>query len=162
MSTQNVNVARFARNVEWDFFYDFQTPWWSSTKSGTQQRSTKLTEDLKLDRKLHWLQYLIKVYDFEPKMHFEAKKENFVIKMYWKNSLPPPFSKDKWRGKAESRPEYICISKTFYRILPSAFSSHSVSKVHFLFKNYKFLKSLENGQFLFLCQKNCLFLAVKY
>ena len=21
----NVNVARFARNVEWDFFYDFQT-----------------------------------------------------------------------------------------------------------------------------------------
>ena len=25
--TQNVNVARFARNVEWDFFCDFQTPW---------------------------------------------------------------------------------------------------------------------------------------
>ena len=25
--TQNVNVARFARNVEWDFFYDFQTLW---------------------------------------------------------------------------------------------------------------------------------------
>ena len=23
---QNVNVARFARNVEWDFFCDFQTP----------------------------------------------------------------------------------------------------------------------------------------
>ena len=21
--TQNVNVARFARNIEWDFFYDF-------------------------------------------------------------------------------------------------------------------------------------------
>ena len=29
---------------------------------------------------------------------------------------------------------------------------HSVSKVHFLFKNYKFLKSLKNGQFLFLCK----------
>ena len=27
MSTQNVNVACFARNVEWDFFCDFQTPW---------------------------------------------------------------------------------------------------------------------------------------
>ena len=26
MSTQNVNVARFARIVEWDFFCDFQTP----------------------------------------------------------------------------------------------------------------------------------------
>ena len=25
--TQNVNVARFARNVEWDFFCGFQTPW---------------------------------------------------------------------------------------------------------------------------------------
>ena len=27
LSTQNVNVARFARNVEWDFFCDFQTQW---------------------------------------------------------------------------------------------------------------------------------------
>ena len=27
LSTQYVNVARFARNVEWDFFCDFQTPW---------------------------------------------------------------------------------------------------------------------------------------
>ena len=26
MSTQNVNVSRFAHNVEWDFFCDFQTP----------------------------------------------------------------------------------------------------------------------------------------
>ena len=26
LSTQNVNVARFARNVEWYFFCDFQTP----------------------------------------------------------------------------------------------------------------------------------------
>ena len=26
MSIQNVNVARFAGNVEWDFFCDFQTP----------------------------------------------------------------------------------------------------------------------------------------
>ena len=25
LSTQNVNLARFARNVEWDFFCDFQT-----------------------------------------------------------------------------------------------------------------------------------------
>ena len=27
LTTQNVNVARFAHNVEWDFVYDFQTPW---------------------------------------------------------------------------------------------------------------------------------------
>ena len=27
LSTPNVNVARYARNVEWDFFCDFQTPW---------------------------------------------------------------------------------------------------------------------------------------
>ena len=25
LSTQNVNIARFARNVEWDILYDFQT-----------------------------------------------------------------------------------------------------------------------------------------
>ena len=25
LATQNVNVARFARNVDWDFFCDFQT-----------------------------------------------------------------------------------------------------------------------------------------
>ena len=31
-STQNVNVARFDRNVEWDFFCDFQTPWHCTTK----------------------------------------------------------------------------------------------------------------------------------
>ena len=40
------------------------------------------------------------------------------------------------------------------------FTIHSVSKFHFLAKNYKFSKSLQNGQFLFLCQ-NWLFLAVK-
>ena len=36
MSTQNVNVARFARNVEWDFSCDFQTPclWPNSFKAG--------------------------------------------------------------------------------------------------------------------------------
>ena len=28
LSTQNVNVARFARNVERNFFSDFQTQWW--------------------------------------------------------------------------------------------------------------------------------------
>ena len=27
MNFWNVNVARFARNDEWDFFYDFQPPW---------------------------------------------------------------------------------------------------------------------------------------
>ena len=27
LSTQNVNVVRFVRNVEWDFFFDFQTPY---------------------------------------------------------------------------------------------------------------------------------------
>ena len=30
LATYNVNVARFARNIEWDFFCDFQTPWCST------------------------------------------------------------------------------------------------------------------------------------
>ena len=33
LSTQNVNIARFARNVEWDFFCDFQTQWSSFSNS---------------------------------------------------------------------------------------------------------------------------------
>ena len=28
MTIQNGNIARFARNVEWDFFFYFQTPWY--------------------------------------------------------------------------------------------------------------------------------------
>ena len=31
LSTQNVNVARFARIIEWDFFCDFQTQWFFLT-----------------------------------------------------------------------------------------------------------------------------------
>ena len=30
LSTQNATVARFARNVEWEFFFDFQTQCYSS------------------------------------------------------------------------------------------------------------------------------------
>ena len=30
-STQNVSIARFARNVEWDFFCYFHTPWADNT-----------------------------------------------------------------------------------------------------------------------------------
>ena len=29
LSNQNLNAARFARYIEWDFFVDFQTPWQS-------------------------------------------------------------------------------------------------------------------------------------
>ena len=28
LKTQIVNVARFARNIEWDFLCNLQTPWW--------------------------------------------------------------------------------------------------------------------------------------
>ena len=45
MSTQNVNVARFARNVEWDLFWDFQTPCFSkirkSRKSFKKNRNSE-------------------------------------------------------------------------------------------------------------------------
>ena len=41
MSTQNVNVARFARNVEWDFFCDFQTSWsWCSDQIKDDHNNT--------------------------------------------------------------------------------------------------------------------------
>ena len=37
MSTQNVNVARFARNVKWDFFCDFQTLCFSEKMQNPQK-----------------------------------------------------------------------------------------------------------------------------
>ena len=44
LSTQNVNVARFARNVELDFFCDFQTLCcWTSHTPGTQSLSNKVS-----------------------------------------------------------------------------------------------------------------------
>ena len=48
LSIQNVNVARFARNVEWDIFCDFQTPCVSNVRSveflnQTMQRDYKCT-----------------------------------------------------------------------------------------------------------------------
>ena len=51
MSTQNVNVARFARNVEWDFFCDFQTPcahddpWGETADSTTLDTHFSSTEE---------------------------------------------------------------------------------------------------------------------
>ena len=41
MSTQNVNVARFARNLDWDFFCDFQTPCSTFIMSFTTKNDVK-------------------------------------------------------------------------------------------------------------------------
>ena len=54
LSTQNVNVARFARNVECDFFSEFQTLWcctiWFQSHDRTSQRCTRGLND-RLDLK---------------------------------------------------------------------------------------------------------------
>ena len=52
MSTQNVNVARFARNVEWDFFCDFQTPWGHATVFGNYDENAWFFSLLTCDWKL--------------------------------------------------------------------------------------------------------------
>ena len=49
--TQNVNVARFAHNVQWDFFFDFQTPWnYAKTKPKNKWplSTSEVTEVLKI------------------------------------------------------------------------------------------------------------------
>ena len=43
MSTQNVNVARFARNVAWEFFCDFQTSWIKAGKKPDLQKYFKVS-----------------------------------------------------------------------------------------------------------------------
>ena len=54
LATQNVNVARFARNVECDFFSEFQTLWcctiWFQSHDRTSQRCTRGLND-RLDLK---------------------------------------------------------------------------------------------------------------
>ena len=46
LSTQIVNVARFARNVEWDFFCDFQTPcYWNNSICGILNRIKVMTAE---------------------------------------------------------------------------------------------------------------------
>ena len=47
LSTQNVNVARFARNVECDFFYDFQTLW----SCQIQEKTAKLLNRQRISSK---------------------------------------------------------------------------------------------------------------
>ena len=44
LSTQNVNVARLARNIEWDFFCDFQTPCeiWSHFEFSREKVSSRI------------------------------------------------------------------------------------------------------------------------
>ena len=50
-STQNVTVARFARNLEWDFSCDFQTPWLlvSALRINEHSRISRWDKHLKLD-----------------------------------------------------------------------------------------------------------------
>ena len=64
MSIQNVNLARFARNIEWDFFY-FQTPWIVST--------------VKTSRLTH----------FCSKMFLSEKNLIFLLLLIYEKSLDP-------------------------------------------------------------------------
>ena len=60
LSTQIVNIARFARNVEWDFLWDFQTPcvarFQSVEKLDTKGRRTKRLQNCFEGVCEHWMQ----------------------------------------------------------------------------------------------------------
>ena len=71
LSTQNANVARFARNVEWDFFCDFQTPWHTMLKEtcGESMSCWSIKEEVLLKRRslscllwIRWVPRLAHVY----------------------------------------------------------------------------------------------------
>ena len=56
LSTQNVNVARFARNVEWDFLEDFQTPCSKGSKDFSYTiKLIQFVELLDIGREERWL-----------------------------------------------------------------------------------------------------------
>ena len=68
LSTQNVNVARFARNVECDFFEDFQTLWmnWPSKQALSFKENGRLERLNALGSSLH-ASYVMQQY---PEMYF--------------------------------------------------------------------------------------------
>ena len=76
LSTQNVNVARFARNVEWNFFCDFQTLWlWRNVRN----RRFVLNESWKTRPKV-WSNYLFRRIRFVViRCHHRLNTEEWVF-----------------------------------------------------------------------------------
>ena len=79
-----VNVARFARNVEWDFFCDFQTPW---ACSRTPQNCEKYRENFariaKKTSSICWGFFRFCEYFLPEKiLHFKCRlrMQSFIIK----------------------------------------------------------------------------------
>ena len=60
LSTQNVNLAHFARSIEWDFFCDFQTPCQHCDRVIYYLTSplTSIQEQISTDCSLPWKQWL--------------------------------------------------------------------------------------------------------
>ena len=57
LSTQNVNGVRFARNVEWDFFCDFQTLLRTLTFFNSRNSTKKLKEAKDQKYEMKWKSY---------------------------------------------------------------------------------------------------------
>ena len=79
MSTQNVNVARFARTVEWDFFCDFQTPcsFWA-----THYYCTAISGSVRSFPRAFWTVVLLLV--FSPSPWARANFDPVMLICYWK------------------------------------------------------------------------------
>ena len=76
LATQNVNVTRFARNVEWDFLCDFQTPWsWKLKDEATDQNPNFSS----------WLQKFIQEKGF-------SRLSTFLFSCLWTSRPSPSMS----------------------------------------------------------------------
>ena len=82
MSTQNVNVARFARNVEWDFFCDFQTPCTGCPDKFWMNNFWKINKLAKLP---FWASSCKRKKSFDLHQNADPDQLNFIVNFFRQN-----------------------------------------------------------------------------
>ena len=130
ISTQNVKLARFARNVKWDFICDFQTPCWSTKTSGlgnnnnfnserrTNGQFCKLKYNFEFWRQNYFLKYLYQNLDkkMDPKSIFYILK---VCVQYWlwDSSICPSFRMRRiWESFVCLLSSQACVSRSIFHM----------------------------------------------
>ena len=117
LSTQNVNLARFARNVEWDFLCDFQTLWITSKA----QWILDITYDLKRFEISKFLGHPV-LKSFLHKINAFEERKLFVIGETMpleRLQLFPQNTLKKWRRGNKRFPSLFSIH--IFNICPTIF-----------------------------------------
>ena len=142
MSTQNVNVARLARNVEWDFFCDFQTPCFLSEDA----HINIWTHNFFLPENAHVGIYRSqKLVVFGPKLDFQH-----ILYMHVKASMASLLSSmpAKKKGKVVLQNQWSDSWAQCLKITEKVpFNIASEASYVYILSGQKLIKNAKNGQF---------------